>query len=135
MDSFPKHNSKQASQAKPTIKEMKNWDADELLEWIQENRSKVLKGDILEKFKAEDISGDVFLHHAGDVEFFNNKCNLPSGTSERLANLASELAGGETAGMVQKGKEQPISTGKSTPRHASHANAHCPRWLRHTCYT
>ena len=122
MHSFTKHNSKQASQAKPTIEEIKNWDADELLEWIQQNRPKLLKGDILEKFRAEDISGDVFLHHAGDVEFFNKKCNLPSGTSERLANLASELAGGETAGMVQKGKEQPTSTGKSTPHHASHAN-------------
>jgi hypothetical protein len=86
MDSFPEHNSKQASQ--PTIEEIENWDADELLEWIQQNRPKLLKDDKLEKFKAEDISGDVFVDHAGDVEFFENKCNLPSGTSERLANLA-----------------------------------------------
>jgi hypothetical protein len=109
MDSFPEHNSKQASQAVPTIEEVKNWDADELLEWIKENRRKLLKGDKLEKFKAEDISGDVFLNHAGDVEFFENKCNLPSGTSERLANLAREMAGG-----IKKGKEQDTSTGKST---------------------
>ena len=109
MESFLEHNSKQASQAVPTIEEVKNWDADELLEWIKENRPKLLKVDKLEKFEAEDISGDVFVDHAGDVEFFENKCNLPSGTSERLANLAREIAGG-----IQKGKEQGTSTGKST---------------------
>jgi len=103
-----------ASQADPTIEEIKNWDAVELLEWIQQNRPKLLQGDPLEKFKAEDISGDVFVNHAGDVEFFRNKCNLPAGTSERLAKLAKEIAGEETAGMVQKGKEQDTSTGKST---------------------
>jgi hypothetical protein len=114
MDSFLEHNSKQASQAEPTIEVIKNWDADELLEWIQQNRPKLLKGDKLEKFKAEDISGDVLVDHAGDVKFFKNKCKLPIGTSERLADLASEIAGGETASMVQKGKEQDTSTGKST---------------------
>ena len=114
MGSFLEHNSSQASQAEPTIEAIENWDADELLEWIQQNRPKPLKGDKLEKFKAEDISGDVFVDHAGDVEFFKNKCNLPIGTSERLADLASEIAGGKTAGMVQTGKEQDTSTGKST---------------------
>ena len=82
----------------PTIEEVKNWDAEELLEWIKENRPKLLKGDKLEKFKAEDISGDVFVGHAGDVEFFENKCNLPSGTSERLANLAREVIGQQSMG-------------------------------------
>jgi hypothetical protein len=110
MDSFPEHNSKQASQAEPTIEEINDWDADQLLKWLRDNRPKMLKGDQLEKFRAEDISGDVFVNHAGDVEFFKNECNLPSGTSERLAKLAREFAGGETAGMVHK----DTSTGKST---------------------
>ena len=108
MDSFLEHNSKQASEAEPTIEEIKNWDSDELLEWIQQNRPKLIKGDKLEKFKAEDISGDVFVNHAGDEAFFKNGCNLPRGTSERLANLAREIAGG------QKGKEQDTSAGEST---------------------
>jgi hypothetical protein len=121
MDSFPERNSKQASQAEPTIEEIKIWDSDELLKWIEQNQPKLLKGLKLE-FKAKDISGDIFVDHAGDVEFFRNKCKMPSGTSERLADLARQMAGGETAGMVQKGKKQDTSTGKSTPRHASHVD-------------
>jgi hypothetical protein len=85
-----------------------------LLEWIQQKEPKPLKGDNLEKFKATSIDGVIFLKHAGDKTYFHEECNLPIGTSERLADLASEIAGGETAGMVQKGKEQDTSTGKST---------------------
>ena len=51
---------------------------------------------------------------AGNVEFFENKCNLPIGPSLELADLAIEITGRETTGMVQKGKEQDTSTGKST---------------------
>ena len=90
----------------PTIETIKDWNAKELLEWIQQNRPKLLEGDILEKFKADDISGDVFVDLAGDVEFFKNICKLPVGTSMRLANLARE--------MVQKGKGQDTMIGKST---------------------
>jgi len=46
------------------------------------------------------------------VEFFENKCNLPIGASERLANLARELAGGETAGI----KSKLLSFMSCTPR-------------------
>jgi hypothetical protein len=130
MDSSPEHDSMQASHTKPTIKEIKEWDEYELLKWIQQKQPKLLRDDNLEKFKAAFINGSVFLKHAGDVEFFN-RCNLPMGISDRLADLAREIAGG----MVQEEKEQDTSTGKSTPRHASHADVHCPRWLRHTCYT
>ena len=104
MDSFPQHNPKQAGQAKPTVEEIKEWDADELLEWIQQNEPKQLKGDALEKFKAACISGMVFLMKAGNVEFFENKCNLPIGPSEALAGLARNIAG----------KKQDTSIGKST---------------------
>src|SRR2546423_5281033 len=123
MDSFPEHNSSQASQAEPTIEEIKNWDEDDLLKWIQQRHPKLLEGDDLKKLKGECVDGVVFLNHAGDKKYFHEECNLASGTSERLANLAR---------MVQKW-EQDTSTGKSTPRHASHADVHCPRWLRHTC--
>jgi hypothetical protein len=122
MDSFPGHNSKQASQAGPTIEEIKSWDENELLKWIKGRHPKLLKGDHLKKLERERIDGVVFLNHAGDAEFFENEYNLPIGASLRLANLAREMAGGETAGTVQKGKKQDTSTGKSTPRHASHAD-------------
>ena len=93
-------NVKQASQAVPTIEEVKYWDAEELLEWIKENRPKLLKGDKLEEFEAKDISGDVFLDHAGDIKFFEEECNLPIGTSERLAKLASEVIGKQNMGIT-----------------------------------
>jgi hypothetical protein len=114
MDSSPEHNPKHASHTKPTIEEIKKWDEDELLEWIQQKEPKLLKGDKLEKFKDSSIDGVIFLKYAGDKKYFHKECNLPIGTSERLADLASEIAGGETTGMAQKGKEQDTSTGKST---------------------
>ena len=93
----------QADQAQPAIKTIKTWDPDELLEWIQQNRLKLLKANTLEKFKAQEISGSVFLSLAGNVEVFKKECNLPFGPSMGLANLARDMVGPETA-----------STGKST---------------------
>jgi hypothetical protein len=114
MDSFPEHDPKQASHTKLTIEEIKRRDEDELLEWIQQKEPKLLKGDKLKKFKNASIDGVIFLKYAGDKMFFLEECNLPIETSERLADLASEIARGETAGTVQKGKEQETGTGKST---------------------
>ena len=42
------------------------------------------------------------MDYAGDVGFFENKCKLPIGTNERLAKLAREITGGETAGIKSK---------------------------------
>ena len=94
---------------KPTVEEIKSWDEDELLRHIQEKAPKLLKGDKLEKFKNAYIDGVLFLKHAGDKNYYREDHDLPRGTSERLADLASEIAG-----MAQKGKEQEINTGKST---------------------
>ena len=91
-----------SSEVKPTAEQVNEWTSDKLLDWIKKHRPTLLKDDQLKKLEQEDISGDVFLNHAGDVEFFKNKCNLPIGASERLANLARELAGGETAGIKSK---------------------------------
>ena len=102
-------NPKQASHTKSTIEEIKEWDKDKLLEWIQQERPGLFDDDNLEKFKVACINKNVFVDHAGDVGFFENKCKLHIGISERLADLASEIAG-----VVQKGKEQDTSTGKST---------------------
>ena len=44
----------------PTIEEVKEWDKDELLKWIQQERPKLLTDDDdVEKFKAAKISGRV----------------------------------------------------------------------------
>jgi hypothetical protein len=73
---------------------VKEWDNDQLLKWIQQKRPKLLRNvDNLEKFKAAQISGMVFLRKAGDAEFFESKCHLPVGPSEELAYLASEIKG------------------------------------------
>src|SRR5256885_13072607 len=50
--------------------------SDKLLEWIQQNRPKLLKGDKLENFKAEDISGDVFRRSEEHTSELQSPCNL-----------------------------------------------------------
>jgi hypothetical protein len=102
MASSPEHDPKQASQALPPIEEIKNWVSGKLLEWIKDNRPNLLNSAQVGILEEQDISGDVFLNHAGDAEFFENKCKLTPGPSERLANLAMELARGETAGVRSK---------------------------------
>jgi hypothetical protein len=80
----------------------KKWDADELLDWIQQKLPTLLNGDDLKKLKEERIHGVIFLNHAGDRKYFREECNLPIGTSEMLADLARKIAGGETAGIKSK---------------------------------
>ena len=75
----------------PTMEEVKEWNKDKLLKWIQQERPKLLDDDDVEKFEAAKISGDVFLTLAGDVGFFRSQCNLPPGPSKGLANLAEEM--------------------------------------------
>jgi hypothetical protein len=85
----------------PTAKEVKQWDADELLRWIQQTSPKMLKNDNhLEKFKVAYISGQLFLMKAGRADFFEKKCYLPVGPSEELAELASDIARGETSKLL-----------------------------------
>ena len=87
---------------KPTAEEVGAWDVDELLEWIQQVRPKLLRVESLEKFKAAEISGEVFLNHAGDYEVFRKIFNLSVGPSVVLAELARVIKEGETAGMKSK---------------------------------
>ena len=98
MEARLEDNLKQSSQAMPTIEEVKNWDAEELLEWIKENRPQLLRGDTLKKFKAEEVSGEVFLRHACNLKFFKEGCKLPAGPSDGLAYLASEIIGKQSMG-------------------------------------
>jgi hypothetical protein len=85
----------------PTVEEVKEWDKDQLLNWIQEFRPKLLTDDDdVEKFKAAKISGKIFLKKAGDAQFFEDKCHLPPGPSEELADLVSEICGGVTQGKL-----------------------------------
>lgn len=121
-----------SSQAKPitnepTTKEIKGWNVDKLLEWIKQKKPDMLKDEDAKKFRAERISGQAFLKHAGNTDFFQN-CHLSTRTSSNLASLAKELANPRTETNDKKSKYY-------LSYHASHADVHCPRWLKHTCYT
>jgi hypothetical protein len=98
-----------SSQAKLTAEQMKEWDEDKLLTWIQQELSRPLKDDTIKKFRDAEISGRTFLKLANNEDFFNQKLGLSIGLSLDLASLASEAVV-----MVQKGKEQDTSAGKST---------------------
>jgi hypothetical protein len=79
---------------------VKEWDEDKLIRWIQRKSPNLLKCERLKKFKAAEISGKLFLSLAGNMEFFEKKCHLPVGSSQELADLASEIAGGETSKLL-----------------------------------
>ena len=116
------------SQAKPvtnepTTQEIKDWNVDKLLEWIKQKKPDLLRDEDLEKLKTERISGQAFLKYAGNTDFFQNNCHLPAGTSSDLADLAKELAYPATETNDRKSKYY-------LSYHASHAEVHCPRWLR-----
>jgi hypothetical protein len=99
--------------AMPTTEEVMGWDEDALFDWILQNEPRLVKDDRAEIFKKAAITGGIFVKYADNRDFFK-ECGLPMGVSDRLAELASELAGGEAVSIVQKRKEQDTSTSKST---------------------
>jgi hypothetical protein len=121
MNSTPEQNpglSSPGSQGKPvtnepTVEKIRKMDYEALLTWIQKVKPALLRGEDIEKFKKEHINGETFLDHASDRKFFKEDCNLPTGTSDALARLASEVIGKETIGT----KSQSYLS-----RHALHAD-------------
>jgi hypothetical protein len=73
----------------PTIQEMKTWDEEKLLLWIQKRNPKILKGGHLEQFKEVGIDGDAFL--ISSFEFFHTGCGLPPVLSLKLKTLVDEV--------------------------------------------
>ena len=71
----------------PTVQEIRSWDEDKLLEWIQQKLSRPLKPDNKEKFLNAEIDGEVFLNHGGDWEFFM-RVGFSYGVSDKLSELA-----------------------------------------------
>ncbi|KIX08774.1 uncharacterized protein Z518_03431 [Rhinocladiella mackenziei CBS 650.93] len=99
---------KQASHSKLAIDEINEWDADDLLKWIEQERRGLLEGEDLEKFRTAKINKNILVNHAGDMRFFRNECELPVGISKSLAMLASEVAKGKTASLeTRKRKHAP----------------------------
>ena len=91
MDSVPEHNPNQASHTMPTTEEVKQWNVDGLIKWIQRQEPKVLPDDKVENFEKANFAGRAFLAKAGKAEFFEEKLGLSIGDSIALADLAREI--------------------------------------------
>ena len=102
MEPIPEHDSKQASQAEPTVEQMKRWKEDQLLQWIIEKRKETLDDGKIQKLKEAEITGEMFWTYAGDMHYFKNECNLPNSISVMLANLSGEFKERVTAGIKSK---------------------------------
>ena len=87
------------SQVKPTAEQVKKWDEEKLLDWINKTLPNPLSDDTAKKFKEMGISGRAFLTLADKADDFENKLKLNFGLSRALADLAQEIKEGETAGM------------------------------------
>ena len=73
----------------PTVQEMKTWDEEKVLRWIQQRNQNILKGDNLEKFNKAGFTGSDF--SISTVEFFNKLCGLSVGASLLLDDLLNEV--------------------------------------------
>jgi hypothetical protein len=102
MEPIPEHDSKQASQAEPTVEQMKNWKRDQLFSWIMKKREQALDDEDILILKQTKITGEMFLEFAGDIDSFQRRCNLPISLSVTLANLSKPYVGWETAGIKSK---------------------------------
>src|SRR2546429_9871906 len=89
MSTFPGLRSQAKSAVnEPTIREIRSLDEGQLLQWIQQKLPKPLKAKDVEMFLMAEIDGNVFLRHAGDLDFFM-KAGLTLGVSDYLAELAN----------------------------------------------
>jgi len=112
----PEHDSKQASYKEKAISD---WDLDDLVGWINEKRKNLLEDDEIEKLRKTGVKVATFLSTAAhDWHFFTDICGLLPGTAVVLVDLSRELKE-----MVQNGKEQDTSTGKSTDHASEFAEA------------
>src|SRR6266516_2343406 len=53
----------------PTVQEVASWDEAALLQWIQQEKPKLLRREYLDKFTAAGFLRETFLRRAGDVEY------------------------------------------------------------------
>jgi len=97
MESSPEHDPKQASYKEKAAIE---WNVNDLLAWIEDERPNLLEEGDRKELKTARISGRVFLKQAGNAEFFKKECKLPIGPSRELADLTEELA--ETTAIKSK---------------------------------
>jgi hypothetical protein len=77
----------------PTVDEMKTWNKEKLLRWIQQRDPNILECDNhLENFNRAYIMGRAFL--VSDVGFYHT-CGLPRRIGQAFKNLADEVKEGK----------------------------------------
>jgi Trm5-related predicted tRNA methylase len=77
----------------PTVQEMKTWDEEKVLRWIQQRDRNILKGDNLDNFNKAGIHGRAFLFSS--YNFFSKECGLSPRASLGLENLVDEVKEGK----------------------------------------
>jgi hypothetical protein len=82
----------------PTVEEMKTWEKNEVLQWIQQRRPKLLQDDDLKNFKEANFSGEAFLLRSRE-DF--RECGLSFGVRLVLESLVNEV---KAPPAVQQGK-------------------------------
>jgi hypothetical protein len=73
----------------PKAEDMKTWDVEKVLQWIQQRDPNILEGNDVDNFKKARITGKALL--AFDVEFFD-RCGL---LLAPLKDLADDIKGGK----------------------------------------
>ena len=76
----------------PAVQDMKTWNKEKVLRWIQQRNNNILEDDDLDNFKKARIMGSAFL--TSDVKFFQKNCDLSPGVSLALKNLVDEVMEG-----------------------------------------
>jgi len=116
MSAFPEPNPKQnnlgsqAGQAmpaanEPTAQEIRTWNKNKLLEWVQRKLPSPLEPEDAEAFLKARMNGDAFLYLAGDRATFQEN-GFSVGGSVQLASLAGEIIG-------RKSKNCPLYHGRA----------------------
>jgi hypothetical protein len=77
----------------PTVEVMQAWDREEVLRWIQQRNSNILRDDELENFNKANIMGMAFLD--SDVKFYCKTCGLSPGVGLALKHLVDEVMEGK----------------------------------------
>ena len=118
--------SSQAGQAESTtseytIEEIRGWDEFELLRNFIEKEFPKLEDTNKQMLLDNEITGAVFLNHAGDIAFFD-RARFPLGFSDRLASLARDIIVGNKSKRCRSTsytlRRQPANNAKGNSKQA-----------------
>ncbi|KIX01365.1 uncharacterized protein Z518_09090 [Rhinocladiella mackenziei CBS 650.93] len=97
----------------PIVEEMKMWDRQTVLQWIQQRNSLIFQGDDLNSFDGAGICGEVFLDTSYD--FFRKECGILPGPSLTLTRYRDEVLRTATLSPKDKRKRDDESVAPESP--------------------